>query len=380
MDYLINEPVNYIVSFTDYIYIPDINSILTILNENKSQTSINHNDNDRNDITINTINYVLYEYKIYILITILFTIILILVMNKFINEYLIKLDTKNYKLKDNTLKDNTLKDNTLKDNTLKDNKLKDNKLKDNNNKIKINTLKINKLSNDTDTNYSKTQNIVPMNTIVFNKETSITKGLFIDSVLEINANNKQIREKIKVNEANNYYYALLRIKLKNTITLNKTKYNIQTIIVNTDNDAETFSSSDMYMIIKFNYNHNNNTTNINLSQILVNVVNFLNQLSPDNYKNEDFVVLAISKDSIHNTINPNEFYNGLHNIKYDLCNVKQINLSQDRTIGFTLLLPIKQVYELFLDVYNDIIFESTSYKIDFDNNEYWYNNSIHEIF
>jgi hypothetical protein len=346
MDYLVTEPVNYIVSFTDYIYIPDISSILTTMAENTSQSSIN-------EITMNDINYVLYEYKLFISIIILFTIIIIFFMNKFIDEYLMKLDSKTYRQKNNTLKDN---------------------------KIKINTLKINKLNNDTNTNYLKTQNNVPMQTIVFNKETSITKGLFIDSVLEINANNKQIRQKIKVNEANNYYYALLRIKLKNTITLNKTKYNLQTITVNTDNDAETFSTSDMYMIIKFNYNHNNNTTNINLSQIIVNVINFLNHLSPNNYKNEDFVVLAISKDSIHNTINPNEFYNGLHNIKYDLCNVKQINLSQDRTIGFTLLLPTKQVYELFLDVYNDIIFESTSYKIDFDNNEYWYNNSIHDIF
>ena len=174
---------------------------------------------------------------------------------------------------------------------------------------------------------------------------------------------------------NNYYYALLRIKMKHNITLNKTNYNIQTIIVNSDNDAETFRTSDMYMIIKFYYND----TDIRISQMIINVINFLNYLTHDTYKNEDFIVLAISKDSINCNINPNEFYNGLHNIKYDLCNVKQINLRQDRTIGFTLLLPIKQIYELFLDVYNDIIFESTSYKIDFDNNEYWYNNSIHDI-
>ena len=152
--------------------------------------------------------------------------------------------------------------------------------------------------------------------------------------------------------------------------------NIQTIIVSTDNDAETFRTSDMYMIIKFYYND----TDIRISQMIINVINFLNYLTHDTYKNEDFIVLAISKDSINRNINPNEFYNGLHNIKYDLCNLKQINLNKERTIGFTLLLPIKQVYELFLDVYNDIIFESTSYKIDFDNNECWYNNSMSDIF
>ena len=152
--------------------------------------------------------------------------------------------------------------------------------------------------------------------------------------------------------------------------------NIQTIIVSTDNDAETFRTSDMYMIIKFYYND----TDIRISQMIINVINFLNYLTHDTYKNEDFIVLAISKDNINHNINPNEFYNGLHNIKYDLYNIKHINLNKERTIGFTLLLPIKQVYELFLDVYNDIIFESTSYKIDFDNNECWYNNSMSDIF
>ena len=209
-----------------------------------------------------------------------------------------------------------------------------------------------------------------------NKKELITTGLFIDSVLEINANNKNIIDKIMVNKINNnnYYYALLRIKMKHNIKLNKNKYNLQSIIIDTDHDAETCSVGDMYMIIKFNYSN----TNLNISHIIVNIMNILNHLSPVEYKNSDFIVLAISKD-IYSHNHPNEFYNGLRNIKYDLYNVKQINLNKEQTIGFTLLLPVKQIYELFLDVFNDIIFESTSYKIDFDNNEYWYNNAINDI-
>ena len=98
----------------------------------------------------------------------------------------------------------------------------------------------------------------------------------------------------------------------------------------------------------------------------------------DEYKNEDFVVLAISKDK-QTQLNNNEFYNGLNNINYELCNVKHLTLDKEQKIGFILLLPLKQIYDLFLDVYNDVIFESTSYKIDYDNNECWYDNSLNDI-
>jgi hypothetical protein len=365
MDNLIIKPYNYLLSFTEYLTIPNsIGNIITIIIENTSktyqfinytiETSINDinyinyiNDiNDINsmsisDITMNDIIYIIYEYKIFISIMTLFSLITIYFMNKLIDEYFINLNHKN-------------------------NKLKLNKNKSNN----FNNININKFEN---------HKPIEIQNILLNNNDSITEGLFIDSVLEINANHKNILNKIIVNNNNNnYYYALLRIKLKHNITLNKTNYNLQSIIVDTDNDSDTFSSSNMYMIIKFNYINTNTNTNIKLSQVIVNVMNVLNNYSQDIYKNEDFIVLAISKDT-HN-INPNEFYNGLRNINYDLYNVKHINLNKENTIGFTLLLPIKQIYELFLDVYNDIIFESTSYKIDFDNNEYYYNNSINDIF
>lgn len=353
MDNLIIKPYNYLLSFTDYI--PNTNSIgniITIINENTSKTyeiindtiktsinDINSNSMSISDITANDIYFVIYEYNIFISIMTLFIVITLYYMNNLIDEYF------------------------------------NNKLK-----LKLNKLKLNKSNYFNIINTNKFENHTPIEIqkILLNNNASITKGLFIDSVLEINANHKNILNKIMVNENksenNNYYYALLRVKLKNNITLNKNNYNLQSIIVDTVNDADTFSSSDMYMIIKFNYTN----TTIKLSQVIVNVMNILNHYSHDIYKNKNFIVLAISKDT-HN-INPNEFYNGLENINYDLCNVKHINLTKENNLGFTLLLPIKQIYELFLDVYNDIIFESTSYKIDFNNNEYWYNNSINDVF
>jgi hypothetical protein len=342
MDNLIIKPYNYLLSFTEYLTIPNTNSIgniITIINENTSKTYQFINDtietsmNDINNMSISDLNmnhimFIIYEYKIFISMMTLFSLITIYYINKLIDEYLINLNYKNYKLK------------------------------------------LNKLENQ------KTREI---QNVLVNKKAFISKGLFVDSVLEINANQKNILDKIMINKENNnnYYYALLRIKLKHNITLNKSNYNLHSSNhdTNTDNYAETFRTNDMYMIIKFNYT----ITNIKYSEIIINIINFLNSLTSDEYKNEDFIVLAISKDSVNHNTHPNEFYNGLQNINYDLCNVKHINLNKENTIGFTLLLPIKQIYELFLDVYNDIIFESTSYKIDFDNNEYWYNNSINDI-
>ena len=355
IDNLLNEPYNYIISFTDYLYIPDentLNNIITSINDNTSETYKLINDtieisiNDINsmsisDITMNNINNVIYEYKIFISIMILISICLLYFVNKLIDNYIIKLTIEKHK-----------------------------------NMININTLKI--------TN-SKDNNIQGYQKIHTDKHTILKTGLFIDSILEINANNKIINKKISENNINtlntsNYYYALLRIKLKHNITLKNTKLNFQNINFEINNETNTLTSGDMYMIIRFNYDYDykNEGKNINISHIIVNVMNYLNYLTKDEFKNEDFIVLAISKDT-QSQLYTNEFYNGLKNINYELCNVKHLTLDIEKKIGFVLLLPLKQIYDLFLDVYNDIIFESTSYKINCDNNEYWYNNSLTDI-
>jgi hypothetical protein len=213
----------------------------------------------------------------------------------------------------------------------------------------------------------------------------ITKGLFTDSILEMNKNNKYIIEnmKDKNNNKNNNFYALLRIKLKQPIELKKTKYKLNYTYKN-DKNINNFTTNDMYMIIKFkyditNYKQNDIDTNVNtnkISQVIINILNYLNAYTKDNYNNEDFIVLAISKE---NDTKYDEFYNGLININYELFNMKNITIDKYNKIGFTLLLPIYEVYNLFMDVFNDIIFESTSYKINYDNNEMFYDNTIYDV-
>ena len=345
IDNLLINPYNYIISFTDYVYLPDLNKITNVINDTIELSMNDINSMSISDITINNINNVIYEYKIFISFMILMSIFSVYVANKLIDNYIIKLTEEE-------------------------------KYKRYKNMININTLKIiNSLDN---TNIQENQK---MNV---HQQQLRTKGLFIDSILEINANNNKIIEKIKVkvNDKDNYYYALLRIKLKHNIILKNTNVNLNNINFkinkDKDKDNDTLKSNDMYMIIRFNYNYKNEDTNIKISHIIVNVMNYLNYLTKDQFKNEDFVVLAISKDT-QSELNSNEFYNSLKNINYNLCNVKHLTLDSEKKIGFILLLPLKQIYDLFLDVYNDIIFESTSYKIDYDNNECWYNNSLNEV-
>jgi hypothetical protein len=339
MDNLFSKPYNYITSFADYLYVSESNTLSNIINDTikVSINDINSMSMSISDITMNGINNIIYEYKIFITIIILISIFFIYLVNKLIDNYVMKLTEENKKRYKNM--------------------------------ININTLKI---TNSIDNNIQEYQKINS------NTNQIRTKGLFIDSVLEINANNSKIIQKIKVNEKDNYYYALLRIKLKHNIILKNSKVNGHNINFEINKDNDTINSGDMYMIIRFNYIYKNEGRNLHMSHVIVNVMNYLNYLTKDEFKNDDFVVLAISKDT-QSELNSNQFYNGLKNINYELCNVKHLTLDKEKKIGFILLLPLKQIYDLFLDVYNDIIFESTSYKIDYDNNECWYNNSLNDI-
>ena len=48
-------------------------------------------------------------------------------------------------------------------------------------------------------------------------------------------------------------------------------------------------------------------------------------------------------------------------------------------VNYALLLPIHPVYDLFMDVYNNCIFESTKYVIDNENYESWNGKSINQL-
>ena len=204
----------------------------------------------------------------------------------------------------------------------------------------------------------------------------ITSGIFIDSLKEIDANNKYIINQMKFNKTHNYYM-LLRIKTRNPIEIIETKYNLRNDKTSEGNKINSYTN-DKYMLMKFNYNYDKyNNNDIKIKDIIINNINFLNYLSNDAYKNKDFIVLSISNSQ--NKYNVSEFFNGLFNIKYENFNIKNIMLNTSGIISFILLLPTKKVYDMYMDVFNNVIFESTAYKIDNDNNEYWYSNDLKEV-
>lgn len=210
-----------------------------------------------------------------------------------------------------------------------------------------------------------------------NNPNKITAGLFIDSLKEIEMNNKYIIEKMKYNYTNSYYM-LLRIKTRKPIDIITSKYNLRNN-KETEGNKITTNTNDNYMLMKFDYNYEKfkNKNNYNIKDIIINNINFLNYLSNDAYKNKDFIVLGISNSKYNS--NHTEFFNGLFNIKYESFNIKNIMLNNNGLIGYTLLLPTKKVYDMYMDVFNDVVFESTGYKIDVDNTEYWYNNNLNDV-
>jgi len=347
-------PYKYIASFSDYIYIPNINDIITIINENTSKTydiinqsfasmipselpidipnnipiavsklNINiqkqfQNNTNANDNGI----YDIIQNEIILYIGLTLCTIMIYFTHKLYNEYLLENEYD--------------------------------KLYNMNNKL------VNTLLDDIENNPNK-----------------ITQGFFTKSIYEINTNNKNIIDKMLNNNDNtNSYYVLLRIKMKHVINV----YEPSNETTQNDNDNESerrqVYTNDMYMILKFTYVHDNNTdiNNINVSQLLLNTINILNSLTRYEYKNKDFVIVAISKS---NNIKPNEFFDGLKNINYELFNIKNI-IFKNYNYGFILLLPMKDVYDLFLDVYNNTIFVSSLYKINKNNTETWGNTLINK--
>jgi len=218
-----------------------------------------------------------------------------------------------------------------------------------------------------------------INTILHNIRTTtnkITAGIFLDSLKEIEINNKYIVNHMKHNTSNNYYM-LLRIKTRLPIDIIETKYNLRNEKQSEGNKINSYTN-DNYMVMKFNYNYEKfKNYNINIKDIIINNINFLNYLSNDAYKNKDFVVLAISNSQ--KNFNTSELFNGLFNIKYENFNIKNVIINKSGLIGFTLLLPTKKVYDMYMDVFNDVIFESTAYQINDENSEYWYSNDLKEI-
>ena len=208
--------------------------------------------------------------------------------------------------------------------------------------------------------------------------------LYTDSLSELARQNNVIISKMKNNSS---YFVLLRIKMKNDLLMQTTKYNLHNKLDNVKTNS--FTTKDMFMVMGFNYNTNMRASNGEpvldlglepISNIIVKCINYINHISEDKYVNEDFVVAAIGRMNEKRT---NEFYDGLVNINYELFNVKNINVRIDKDnakiVKYILTLPIYNVYNAFMDIYNDIIFESSLYKIDDKNFEYWDSVSISDV-
>jgi hypothetical protein len=91
-----------------------------------------------------------------------------------------------------------------------------------------------------------------------------------------------------------------------------------------------------------------------------------------NYDVNDFIVIAISKENNMLSMNK-EFYNSIKNLNYESTHLKciKINLPNGNYCNIKFTIPTLEMYNLFMDVYNDTIFESKFYEINKNNCDFW---------
>ena len=141
------------------------------------------------------------------------------------------------------------------------------------------------------------------------------------------------------------------------------------------------------------FQYDDKVTNIN--NIIAGHLNHLNNLNQseyiktnnnNEYKYDDFLIISIGnmKYNITNNIPnnySNEIFNSIIDINYELFNMKDIifNYKNNKYIKYTLILPIHNIYNMLMDICNNIIFESKLYSIDNNNNEKWNGLQLNEI-
>ena len=235
----------------------------------------------------------------------------------------------------------------------------------------INKSDLNKNCPITNDTVNDTVNESTKNDTVNNPIINDDSKLYLGSLIEIAKNNSKIMSKLKTGIN---YIVILRIKLKHYLNMKNTKYNLNNKYIKNNYNNTDFSTKDMYMIMGFNYDNQHQ----HFTHIIVNFINHLNSISEEKYKNEDFIVVAAG--SVDNNI-PGDFIKGINNIKYELFNLVNVifNLKNDNFIKYTLTLPIHNVNNMILDIFNETIFESKYYTIDKNNNERWNGIPLNEI-
>ena len=270
------------------------------------------------------------------------------------------------------------------------------------------------------------------NNILYNNYIAKNKKIYSQSIVEVCKKNDDIISKITT-----YQKILLRVVMKNNLIMKKTQYELHgnNVKIGAKQD-QVFYTRDMFMIIDMKYcntlldkagtdldntlldnsgtglGNTKNTKNIkiNTGLAIINCMNYLNNICNEEYKTTDFIVIAITSDTRPDIFNasdtppnasdtppkspntPNtviynanikEFENGLNNNNYEILNCRNvvINLNIKTKINcvFRLYLPIHEIYDIFMDVYNNTIFESKQYVIDDNNYESWNGKSINEL-
>ena len=202
----------------------------------------------------------------------------------------------------------------------------------------------------------------------------ILKGLYLESVAEVNAASANINKKLEKGQTN---WVLLRVQMSDYLNMAGTMFELHgnNIHADTHNTKEAFQTKDVYLILKFRIIGEIKQD----SQVGNQIIHVMNELNHSGYITNDFIICAIGTST---NVAADEFNTGLKHIGYELENNLQINKKIPGTnmiINYNLLLPIHQVYDVFMDVYNNCIFESTKYVIDNDNYESWNGKSINEL-
>ena len=223
----------------------------------------------------------------------------------------------------------------------------------------VNNKQINNVNNDNDNN----DNV--------NENKTDDKKLYLYSLIEITRNNADIMSKLKVNTN---YVVILRVKLKQYVQMKHTQYELHSKYLKINNDEKDFITKDMYMIMGFNFNNQHK----NFANIIVEYINHLNSISDTQFKNEDFLIVAIG--SVNNNTSCS-FVHGIKNIKYESFNLIDIifNLKNNNYIKYSLTLPIHNINDMVLDIFNDTVFISKQYSIDKNNYEKWSGILLNEI-